>query len=73
LGQLRRASRETGTGLTLDVLVAEDAADQARLNYATAIVRYNQAEVNLLAALGLIDELNVEGKSASRRTPSPPR
>ena len=35
------------TGLTLDVLVAEDAAYQARLHHATAIVHYNRAEVNL--------------------------
>jgi outer membrane protein TolC len=49
-------NRETGTGLTLDVLITQDAANQARLHYATAVVRYNQAEVNLLAALGLIDQ-----------------
>jgi outer membrane protein TolC len=61
---------QTGTGLTLDVLVAQDAADQARLNYATAIVRYNQAEV-LLAAMGLIDELNVEGKTIGGRMSAP--
>jgi hypothetical protein len=35
---------------------SQDAANQARLRYATAVVRYNQAEVNLLAALGLIDQ-----------------
>ena len=53
---------QIGTGLTLDVLVAQDAAYQARLHHATAIVHYNQAEVNLLAALGLIDELSVEAE-----------
>jgi outer membrane protein TolC len=52
---------EAGTGLTVDVLVAQDAADQARLRYVSAVIRYNQAEVNLLAALGLIDELRVVG------------
>ena len=56
---------ETGTGLTIDVLVAQDAADQARLHYATAVTRYNQAEVNLLAALGLVDELSIEAKSTA--------
>jgi outer membrane protein TolC len=49
-------NREIGTGLTLDVLITQDAANQARLHYATAVVRYNQAEVNLLAAMGLIDQ-----------------
>ena len=34
---------------------------EARLRYATALVRYNQSQINLLAALGLIDETNVEG------------
>jgi len=48
-------NREIGTGLTLDVLITQDAANQARLHYATAVVRYNQAEVNLLATMGLID------------------
>jgi outer membrane protein TolC len=52
-----------GTGLTLDVLVAQDAADQAHLHHVTAVIRYNQAEVNFLAALGLIDELRVVGRS----------
>jgi outer membrane protein len=65
--RLTQKNLETGTGLTLDVLVAQDAAFQARLNYATAIVRYNQAEVNLLAALGLVDALNVELRPTRRR------
>jgi outer membrane protein TolC len=65
--RLTQKNLETGTGLTLDVLVAQDTAFQARLNYATAIVRYNQAEVNLLAALGLIDALNVEVRSRGKR------
>ena len=50
--------------LTLDVLQAADAVDQARLRYADAVVRYNQSQVNLLAAVGVIDEQNVlEGGS----------
>jgi outer membrane protein TolC len=64
--RLTQKNLETGTGLTIDVLVAQDAADQARLHYATAVTRYNQAEINLLAALGLIDQLNVVGKSTAR-------
>lgn len=62
--RLTRKNLETGTGLTIDVLQAQDAADQARLRYATAIVRYNQAQISLLAALGLIDPMNMEGKIA---------
>jgi outer membrane protein TolC len=65
--RLTQKNLETGTGLTIDVLVAQDAADQARLRYATAVTRYNQAEVNLLAALGLIDQLSVTGKSTAER------
>lgn len=61
--RLTQKNLQTGTGLTLDVLVAADAAYQARLHQASAIVRYNQAEINLLAALGLIDQANVEGAS----------
>ncbi len=61
--RLTQKNLQTGTGLTLDVLVAADAAYQARLHRATAIVRYNQAEINLLAALGLIDQANVQGAS----------
>jgi outer membrane protein TolC len=61
--RLTQKNLAAGTGLTIDVLVALDAADQARLRYVTAVVRYNQAEVNFLAALGLIDELRVVGPS----------
>ena len=61
--RLTRKNLETGTGLIIDVLVAQDAADQARLHYVTAVARYNQAEINLLAALGLIDQLSVVGQS----------
>lgn len=57
--RLTRENLQTGYSLTVDVLVAQDAADQARLHYATAVTRYNQAEINLLDALGLIDELSV--------------
>ena len=69
--RLTQKNLQTGTGLTLDVLVAQDAAYQARLHHATAIVHYNQAEVNLLAALGLIDELSVEGRTIGGRMSAP--
>lgn len=54
-----------GTGLLIDVLQAQDAADQARLRRAATIVQYNQSQINLLAALGLIDETNVVASSAA--------
>jgi outer membrane protein TolC len=60
--RLTQKNLETGTGLTIDVLVAEDAADQARLRYAAAVTRYNQAQVNLLAAVGLIDQLTLAAR-----------
>jgi len=73
--RLTRKNLETGTGLIIDVLVAQDAADQARLHYVTAVARYNQAEINLLAALGLIDQLSVVAsrRRSGRGGAQPPR
>jgi outer membrane protein TolC len=59
--RLTQQNLQTGTALTIDVLQAQDAADQARLRYASAMVRYNQSQVDLLAAIGLIEESNVVG------------
>ena len=73
--RLTQKNLEAGTGLTIDVLVALDAADQARLRYVTAVIRYNQAEINFLASLGLIDELRVAGgpmAAAAASRPSSP-
>ena len=53
--RLAQANLRAGTQLTLDVLQAEDALSQARVRYAQAVVRYNQSQVNLLAAVGLLD------------------
>jgi outer membrane protein TolC len=58
--RLTQENLRAGTGLTIDVLQAQDAAEQARLRRATAMVRYNQSQINLLAALGLVDQTNVE-------------
>ncbi len=49
------ANLQAGIMVPLDVLQAQDAANQARLRYAGAVVQYNQSQVNLLAAIGLID------------------
>jgi hypothetical protein len=54
--RLTQANLQAGTMTTLDVLQAQDALTQARLRRAETVVRYNQAQVNLLAALGLLDE-----------------
>jgi outer membrane protein len=57
--RLTQQNLRTGTGLTIDVLQAQSGAEKARLRRATALVRYNQAQINLLAALGLIDQSNL--------------
>ena len=59
--RLTQASLEAGAMTTLDVLQAQEAVAQAQLRSAGAVVRYNQAEVNLLAAIGLLDEQSFEG------------
>jgi outer membrane protein len=65
--RLTQKNLQSGTGLTIDVLQAQDAADQARLRYATALIRYNESQINLLAALGLIDPATAEGRPAPLR------
>lgn len=52
--RLSQANLQAGTMTTLDVLQAQDAANQARLRHAEAVVRYNQSQVNLLAAIGAV-------------------
>jgi outer membrane protein TolC len=54
--RLVQANFETGAMTMLDVLQSQDAHALARLRYAEAVVQYNISQVNLLAALGLIDE-----------------
>ncbi len=53
--RLTQTNLQVGTMTTLDVLQAEDAATEARLRYAQAVVRYNQAQINLTAALGVLE------------------
>jgi len=52
--RLAETNLEAGAMTTLDVLQAQDAVAEARLRYAEATVEYNQSQVNLLAALGLL-------------------
>jgi OMF family outer membrane factor len=54
--RLTQANLQAGTALVVDVLQAQDAVANARLRYVTAVIRYNQSQVNLLAAVGLLDE-----------------
>ena len=53
--RLTQANLSVGTMTTLDVLTAQDALSRAGLRYAHAVVGYNQAQVDLLASLGLVD------------------
>ena len=54
---LRRVQEDyrTGTAILLDVLDAQTSLAQARFRYAQAVVRSNQSQVRILAALGLLD------------------
>ncbi len=62
--RLSQANLQVGTMTTLDVLQAQDAATQARLRFAAAVVRYNQSQIRLLAALGLFSESSVGASSS---------
>jgi len=53
--------------LALDALQAADAVNDARLRYARAVAAYNQSQVNLLAALGLIDGRRLSAAGPSTR------
>jgi protease secretion system outer membrane protein len=54
--RLTQSGLRAGSSLALDVLQAEEAVDRARLALCEAVVRYNTAQVDLLAALGVIGE-----------------
>jgi outer membrane protein TolC len=74
--RLAESNLKAGTMLLLDVLQAEDEVNTARLRYASAVVRYNQSQVNLLSALGLMNAESLLGPAimpaASRPAPSRP-
>ena len=50
---------QTELGVFVYPKVEQDSATQARLRYAGAVVRFNQSQVDLLAALGLLDETSL--------------
>ena len=54
--RLAQAGLQAGTVLLLEVLKAESERAAAQQHYADAVARYNQAQVNLLAALGMLTE-----------------
>jgi len=54
--RLTEANLQAGTMTELDVLQAQDSVAEARLRYAGAVLQFNEAQVNLAAALGLLDE-----------------
>jgi outer membrane protein TolC len=73
--RLARANLRAGAMTTLDVLRAQSVLAQARLRYSTALLRYNQSQVNLLAAIGILDNRSLfpgidEYPSSSPRTVS---
>jgi outer membrane protein TolC len=55
--RLAQLGQGSGTATDLDVLNAGEAAAQARLRHAESVIRYDQAQVVLVAALGLVDQV----------------
>ncbi|MDG2304194.1 MAG: TolC family protein [Candidatus Binatia bacterium] len=53
--RIQIARFEAGTGLGLEVIEAQNAEARARLSLVTSILRYNAAQLRLLAASGLLD------------------
>jgi outer membrane protein TolC len=66
--RLAQANLRAGTMLAIDVLQAEDEVDQARLRYVDAVIHYNQSQVNLLAALGLLDDKTLIAQTTAPTT-----
>lgn len=52
--RLAKASLQAGTMTRFDVLCDESALARARLRHAETVVRFNQAQIDLLAALGIL-------------------
>ena len=69
--RLTQANLEAGNALLIDVLQAENAVDDARLRYVTALIHYNQSQVNLLAAMGLLDAATLLGPMGPASAPAP--
>ncbi|MCK6484823.1 MAG: TolC family protein [Phycisphaerae bacterium] len=65
--RLAQAAFQAGVSTTLDVLQAQDAVAQARLRHAAALVRFNQSQVDLLAAIGLLNEESLAAPTSEAR------
>jgi outer membrane protein TolC len=70
--RLAETNLRAGTMLTIDVLQAQRSVDDARLRYADAVVHYNQSQVNLLAAIGVLEEKNLLPEIPSRSPTTAP-
>jgi len=68
--RIAQANLKQGTMLLVDVLRAEDLLDSARLRYADAVLHYNQSQINLLAALGLLQERTMQPATGPAPAPS---
>jgi outer membrane protein TolC len=64
--RLARENLKAGNALVDDVLLAEDALNNARQHYTAAVVSYDQSQVNLLAALGILDRTRLAASEAGR-------
>lgn len=62
---LRRitVSFRVGKAILLDVLEAQSLLAEARLRYARSVVAYNQSQIRILAAMGLLDAAALGDKS----------
>ncbi len=64
--RLAQASLRAGTARPLDVMHDASQAAQARLRYAEAVVHYNQAQIDLLAALGVLCAESLRPRSSTQ-------
>lgn len=67
--RLAHENLKAGNALVDDVLLAEDALNTARQHYTEAVVSYDKAQVNLLAALGVLDKTRLVGRDPSGVSP----
>ena len=68
--RLSQSNLEHGNGLLLDVLQSQNGVDSARLRYADAVVRYNQSQIALLAAIGLLNNETLLLQASSMSQPA---
>ena len=69
--KLAQANLRAGTLLTVDVLQTQNEADRARLRYVEAVVRYNQSQIDLLAAMGILEGATDVVINSQHHSPTP--